>query len=327
MSISISRANLPGSGAPLITYNGITIWTRSDVVVPLKHTLKEQVSSMYGRVTKTREGRKIEIKIPIYGFWNATVLPVLFPSAILNFVRGARMFGTTDLPMTMIAKNGDGIYLTNVQLTGLANLKLKANEQIFAADATFTALIGNNKVPTTAQAVISTFPPGTTPPYYAIGSGLTYAEGNFPQTGFKSLAWTGAWNARTGFTNIMTQDGWDIAWEVKTTDDLVDGIGPVDMFIDQFWCSASAITVGPTTTNIDGNLDFQGTNAGVGADIAGDSDNLVLTDGTSTITITKAAMTESGIVFAPGKKRIAKTVWEGTLTFTTGAPNQMVTVS
>lgn len=331
MALSISRANLPGSGAPKIAYNGATLWTRGDVMIPLKHNLIEQTSSMYGRQTKTRGGRKIEINLPIYGFWNN--LSVLFPSYILGFNPGARIFGSTDVPMVLTAKNGDAIHLSNVQLTKLANLKLKANEQIFSADATFTALVGNNKTVVTAGAAVSgntnwtSYLATPTAPFYCVGTGVTYAEGDFPQANFKSLAWTGAWGSRTGFTNILTQDGWDISWEVKTTDDIVDGIGPVDMFIDQFWASAACIPVGPTLAQLEAGVDFQGTNAAVGADVAADSDSLVLTDGSATITLTKAAMIETGLVFAPAKKRIGKTVWEATQGFTTGAPNPMAVVA
>ena len=313
MSLSISRANLPGSGAPKITYNGVTLWTRADLMLPLKHTLKEQISAMYGRVTKTREGRKIEINIPVYGFWSN--LNVLFPAYILGFQRGARIFGTTDVPMTLIARNGDKIVIKNVQVTGLANLKLKANEQIFSADLKCTALICNNGSPTDANS------------YYTLTTAQAYTEGDFPQANFKSIAWSGAWGARTGFTNILTQEGWDLTWEVKTTDDLVDGIGPVDMFMEQFWASCAAIVVGPTLEQLDAAVNFQGTNAAVGADIAADSDNLVLTDGTATLTLTKAAMIETGLVFAPSKKRIGKTVWECTQGFAAGAPVATVSVT
>jgi hypothetical protein len=319
MSLQITRANLPGSGAPKVTWNSGTFWTRAGLMLPLKHTLVDQVSSMYGRVTKTRGGRMIEINLPLYGFW--TQLSTIFPSYILGFVPGARMFGSSDLPMTIIAKNGDQIVLNNVQLVGISDLKLKANEQIFSGNFKFVALIANTTAPTANNA------------YYTLTTGATYAEGNFPQSNFKSLAWTGAWGSRTGFTNILTQDGWDISWEIKTTPDVVDGIGPVDMFIDQFWAKAKCIPVGPTLDQLMGvgtdvgGIDFQGTNAAVGADIAADADNLVLTDGTSTLTLTKAALVETGLVFEPSKKRTAATVWESTLGFTTGAPNAMVTVA
>lgn len=311
---SISRANLPGAGAPKITYNGAVLWTRGDVVVPLKHTLKEQVSAMYGRVTKTREGRMIEINIPLYGFWSN--LSVIFPSYFLTGLPSQRIFGTSDTPMTIIGRNGDQIVLKNCQITKVSNLKLAANQQIFGADVTITALIANNTAPTTANA------------FYTITTGATYAEGDFPQSAFKSLTWTGAWGTRTGFTSILTQDGFTVDWEIKMTPDLVDGIGPVDMFTELFWAKATAIPVGPTLAQLDAAVDFQGANAAVGADISADSDNLVLTDGTSVLTLLACAMSETGLVYGPAKKRVKATVWESTrLGFTSGAAPAIATVS
>lgn len=312
---SLDRANLPGAGAPQITYNLVKLWTRNDVIIPLTQQLQEQVSSMYGRVTKTRQGRKIEISIPIYGFW--TNLPTLFPDYLMNPVIGARIFGTTDTPMTLLARNRDKIVINNVQLTGLANLKLAANQQVFSADAKFTALIANLADPTTANS------------FYTITTGgQAYAEGDFPQPAFKSKTWTGAWGSRTGFTSILTQAGWDVNWEIKTTDDLVDGIGAVDMFVDLVWAKASCIPVGPTLAQMDTAIDFQGANAGVGADMASDSDDLVLSDGTSTLTISKCGMIDTGLVFAPAKKRIRQTVWEGTrLGFVAGAAPAIAAVA
>lgn len=269
---------------------------------------------MYSRVTKTRQGRKIEINIPLYGFWNN--LSVIFPAYLLNFQAGARMFGTTDVPMTMIARNGDQIVINNVQLVGLTNLKLAANQQIFSADAKFVGLISNNVAPTAANA------------YYTISTGQSYAEGDFPQSNFKSLTWTGAWGSRSGLTNILTQAGWDVNWEIKTTDDLIDGIGPVDMFIDLVWATAACIPVGPTLPQLDAAIDFQGANAAVGADISADSDNLVLTDGTSTLTLNKCAVTSGGLTFAPSKKRISTYTWETTrMGFSGGVAPAMASVS
>ena len=315
MSLSISRANLPGSGAPKISDLGATLWTRADLMIPLKQTLKQQVSSMYGAVTYTRDGRSIEFEIPVYGFWNS--LAVMFPSYLLAGIHGARIFGVTDTPMTITARNGDQITLNNVQLVAVSNLKLKVNEQIFSGNAKFVALIGNNQSPSTANS------------YYSIVTGAAYAEGNFPQANFKSLAWTGAWGSRAGFTNILTQDGWDIDWQIKfmSPDDLVDGIGPVDKFFDSCQPKISAIVVGPTLNQLDTAADMQGANAAVGADIAADSAPLILTDGTSTVTLAVASVIETGIVFAPGKKRIAKTTWQGTMSFTSGAPNAMASVA
>ena len=311
---SLSRANLPGAGAPKITYNGATIWTRGDVVVPLKHNLKEQVSSMYGRVTKTREGRMIEVNIPVYGFW--TNLSVLFPAYFLSGLPSQRIFGVTDTPMTIIGRNGDQIVLKNCQITKVSNLKLAANQQIFGADITVTALVANNTAPNSANA------------FYTITTGATYAEGDFPQANFKSLTWTGAWGTRAGFTNILTQDGFSVDWEVKMTPDLVDGIGAVDMFTELFWSKATAIPVGPTLAQLDTAIDFQGANGAVGSDISTDVDDLTLSDGTSTLVIKAASMIETGLVYGPAKKRVKATIWESTrMGFTAGAAPAIATVA
>ena len=53
----------------------------------------------------------------------------------------------------------------------------------------------------------------------------------------------------------------------------------------------------------------------------------ISSNGTSTITLAVASMIETGVVFAPGKKRIAKTTWQGTLSFSGGAPNAVASVS
>lgn len=309
---SISRSNLAGIGAPKVTFNGHTFWTRDDVMVPLVHDLVEQRSAMYGRVTKTRKGRKIEINLPLYGFW--TNLSDLFPSYILE-PTPQRIFGTSDLTLVLLAKNGDKLTIKNARVTGIANLKLAANAQIFSGMVKFTGLIANNASPTDANA------------YYQFQTGQAYAEGDFPQTPFKSLTWTGAWGSRTGFTSILTQEGWTLDWEIGMQEDVVDGIGPVDMIIQTFWGKASAIPVGPTAAQIDAGVDFQSTYGAVGADIQTDSDDLVLTDGTSTLTLTKAAMVQTGYVFSPTKKRIGDTHWEGTRGFSSGAPVAMASVS
>lgn len=315
MSISYSRANLPGAGAPKVTYGAGTFWTRHDLMIPLNQTLKEQVSSMYGRVTHTREGRKIEFELPLYGFWDN--LPILFPAYLLDFTYGARIFGTVDTPMTILARNGDEIVIANCQLVGISNLKLAANQQIFSGNFKFVALIGNNQAPTSANA------------YYTRSTGVAYAEGNFPETDPMFLTWTGAWGALVGFTTIYTEAGWEVAWEIATKDDVVDGVGPIDQFVEKCWLTASCIPVGPTRAQLDAQFDFQGANADVGADAAaGAVADLILSAGTHSLTIHNAMIEKTQDVYAPFKKRQGETLWTpANRTFTTGAPQALAAVA
>src|SRR5262249_31780024 len=155
----------------------------------------------------------------------------------------------------------------------------------------------------------------------------SFTDSGFAMTNFKSKAWTGAWGSRTGFTTILTQDGWTVDFEVATADDMVDGIGVVDQFIETFWAKASCIPIGPSEAQIESNLTFQGSGSDVGASIDASTDDLVLSDGTSTLTLKAAALLETGLVWGPGKKRFGATVWETTRGFSSGVPQALASVS
>lgn len=311
----ITRANLPGAGGAQITWNSVTLFPRGDLNIPLTHDLQEMVSSLNGRVTKTRKGRMITLNIPIYGYWASlgSIMPGAVAGAIQNPllapVIGGRLFGTTDSPMIYAARNLDQITFANVQLTKLANLKLAANTQIFTGDATFTCLVANGSNPASANSFFTILEGGGTFPPIAT-----------PNTTFKSSTWIGVWGAEswTG-GQFLTQDGWTLDWEIKTTPDEVDGIGPVDMFVDLVWAKLSCIPVvndASALTKLAAATNFQGANAAVGANISADSGAMTLApaDGSgSSLIMSGAACTGGGFVFGASKKRTGTFSWETTL--------------
>jgi hypothetical protein len=296
----------------MLTFDGASFWTRDEVIPRIAHTLQEQRASMYGPVTKTRGGRKIDIDVPIFGLWAG--LTVLFPSAILNPTIGSRVFGSTDKALVLHAKNQDRLTIHNARLTGLANLRLAAGAEIFSGTARFTGLLKNNAAPTDANSFFT----------YDTAA---FVDSGFAMTNFKGQAWTGAWGARTGFTAMQTQAGWGVDWQLTMEEDVVDGLGAVDMFITGFGARISSIPVGPTAAQIESNLFFQGTGAAVGSGIHESVDDLVLTCGTASVTAKSAALIETGFAFAPSKKRIGETVWETVRGFSTGVPQALATVA
>lgn len=309
--MSISRTNLPGSGGAKITWNGGEFWAAGDVNIGMSQNLVDQRSTMYGRHTKTKGGRVLEINIPLFSLWEN--LSLLFPSTMLNPTIGSRMFGTSDLPMVLLCPNGDKLTIHNVRLTRMANLKLAANAAVFGS-ATFTGLIKDNGAPTDSAA------------YFTYATGQSYTEGSFALTNLKSKTWTGVWGAISGFTSIQTQDGWTIDWEIATSPDPVDGIGIVDMFFDSFGARATCIPAAQTWAQIEAQLKFQSTGADVGASIATATD-LVISDGTSSVTLKAAGLVEAGLMFALDKKRHGPLVWECTRGFSAGTPQALVAVA
>lgn len=311
--MSIDRANLLGAGAPKVTFNGATLWTRDEVLPRIAHSLVEQRASMFGRVTQTRGPRVITVTVPVFALWEN--LPVMFPSTVLNPTIGSRVFTGADLPLVFHAKNGDRLTVHNCRVTGVSNLKLAANQAIFSAAVTFTGLLKNNANPQDAAA------------YYTYDN-AAYVEGAFALTNFLAKSWTGAWGARTGFTSIQTQEGWDVSWELGMDPDVVDGLGAVDMFLTNFAAKVSCIPVGPTVAQLEANLFFQNdSKAAIGAGVHESMDDLVLTSGTAGVTLKNAALIETGLAFAPNKKRVTETVWETMRGFTTGVPQAIATVA
>lgn len=311
--MSVDRANLLGAGAPKVTFNSATFWTRDDVMPRIAHSLTEQRASMYGRVTQTRGPRLIEVTIPLFSLWEN--LSTLFPSTVVDPTIGSRVFGSTDLPLVLHAKNQDRLTIHNARITGLSNLKLAANQPIFSAAVKFTGLLKNNANPADAAA------------YYTYDT-AAYAEGAFALTNFKATAWSGAWGSVTGFTSMNTQDGWDISWDLNMEPDLVDGLGVVDMFLTHFAAKASCIPVGPTIAQLETNLRFQNhANAAIGTGVHDLMYDLVLTSGTGSVTLKSASLVETGLAFAPSKKRVTETVWETQRGFTTGTPHAVAVIA
>lgn len=310
--MSIDRANLLGAGAPKVTFNSGEFWTRDEVLPRIAHSLTEQRASMFGRVTQTRGPRVITVTLQLFALWQN--LSILFPSTVVNPTIGSRVFGATDLPLILHAKNGDRLTIHNARITGLSNLKLAANSPIFSAAVTLTGLIKNNADPEDANA------------YYTYDN-ATYVEGAFALTNFLAKTWTGAWGARTGFTSIQTQEGWDINWELGMEPDVVDGLGVVDMFLTNFGAKASCIPVGPTIAQIEANQFFQGTGAEIGTGIHSSVDDLVITSGSASVTLKAAGLVETGLAFAPAKKRLTETIWEANRGFVTGAPQAIAALA
>jgi hypothetical protein len=310
---NIERSNLPGSGAPKMTFDGGTFWTGGDVVARLAPALVEQRASMYGRVTKTRGGRRIDIDVPLFSLWQN--LPKLFPATVMNPAIGSRIFGVVDLPLAFHARNGDLLTIHNARVTGLSNLRLASNQPIFSSAVRFTGLLRNGYDPIEADA------------YFSFATGQAYVDSGFAMTNFKAGAWTGAWGARPGFDAINTEAGWGIDWEMSMDEDPVDGLGAVDMFLSNFWARVSSIPVGPSGAQLASGVNFQGAGAEIGSGIHEDVDDLVLTNGAASVTLKAAALVETGYVFAPSKKRTGETVWEPTRGFLAGVPGAIAAVA
>lgn len=307
--MSISRVSL-GRGPAKVTWNGATFWTSNDIVVRHAPVFNPVLTSMFGEVDQVQTDRIIKIPLRLWGSIDS--IGVLFPDALLSPVVGSSIFGTTDLPLVILARNGDQVTYHNAQLTKLVDLFLGVDSELFQADVEITALLKNSANPEDANA------------YYTVATGATYTENAFSKSGFTRARFSGAWGTRTGFTTITPQKGFNVTWELDLKPVRVDGLGTVDMTLNGFKGAAKCIPVGPTLAQIETNAPDQG--VALGTLLSNSVDDLVIASADVSVTLKNAGMKEHGFAFGAEPLRVGEIMWGTTRGFTTGAPNAVAVI-
>lgn len=309
--MSINRSTSLGRGPAIVTYNGATLFTRDDIVPRHAPVWNPVRTSMYGEIDQFKRDLVIKVPLRLWGAWEN--LPTLFPSAVLNPGIGASVFGATDIPLTVLARNGDQITYANAQITKLADLCLGTDSELFAADVEFTALLANNTNPETAGA------------YYSVATSQPYSDAAFSKTNFKKVRWTGAWGSKAGFTSIAPQKGFNIGWRLELKPVTVDGYGTIDMTLAAFAGFCRCIPVGPTLAQIEAQTNAQG--SPFGGLLSSAAADLTLTGGTSSVVLKNAGMTGHGYVFGVEPLRVGEMAWSTTRGFSSGAPVAVATAA
>lgn len=312
--MALQRSQLT-RGPAIVTYNGVTLYTVSDILSRFGPVWNPVPTSMYGQIDKTIGDRVYKLPLRLWGAWEN--LAILFPSYALAPVAGASIFGNVDTPLTILARNGDQIIYANAQITRMANLYLGTDENLFAADVEFTAIIKNNTLPETASA------------YYAPSTGQAYADNAFSKANYKRVRFTGAWGALAGFTSIIPQKGFQIAWELDAKALKVDGYGTVDFTIGEnvLQGSCKVTPIGNTIAQLEAQASAQG--VALGSLLSGLSADLVLTGapGSPVVTLKSAGITEHGYAFGIEPLRQGEVTFMTTRGFTANAPNVIATVA
>jgi hypothetical protein len=270
---------------------------------------------MYGRVDKYVANRVIKIGLQLWGAYEN--LDLLFPSYIINPTIGASVFGTTDVPWTILARNGDQIVYKNAQITKMGDLFLGVDSELWAANVEITALIANNTAPETANA------------YYTLSTGQAYADGAFAKTNLLRNRWTSIWTGLAGFSSAFpSQKGIHISWDFDAKPLNCDGYGTVDMTVGENGLLGKCKLIpvgGPTLAQIEAQAAAQG--VAIGALLSGISADLTHTSGSHSIALKNAAITEHGYMFGVEPLRIGEIGWETTRGFAAGVPAAIATIA
>ncbi len=310
--MSIARSQLI-RGPAVVTWNSINMWTRDDIDIPIAPTLHPVMTSMFGEIDKTKHDLVIKIGLRLWGAWES--LSVLFPTAYLNPAVGASIFGNSDLPMTILGRNGDQIVFYNVQLTKMADLRLGVDGDLFSAECEFTCVLANTLIPGAGGA------------YYDFTSGNSYSDATFgfSKANFKKIRIGGVWTGKTGFGSIVPKDGVKIGWQLGMAPITVDGLGTVDYTLLGLVASAVLIPIGPTPVETETVNPTHADDHGVL--LSTSSADLTFSSTGISVVLKNANIVRNGYNFGLEKLRMGEVEWQTTRGFSGGATTAVSTVA
>src|SRR6185503_17538140 len=191
--MSVDVANLRRSTG-YVNFQSHNFFTREDISIDHMPTWETVADSMHGPIDNFTRDMVIPIPLRLWGAYEN--LPDLFPSYAMDPVPGTSIFGASNTPLAVQARNDDKIIYTRAAIVGLAALYLGVNSDLWAADVLFNAIIGNNMNPEDANA----YHQRTTASY-------SDATAAFAKTNYKRVRYSSAWGAITGFTSMTAKEG------------------------------------------------------------------------------------------------------------------------
>ena len=279
---------------------------------------REVSSEEFGRFDSAQTGRMVEVIGKLWSGWEN--LSLILPSGALAPTIGSKIFGITAKPLVVNGQDGSRLTVVNTQITGLANLLLSVEKELFSADIKFTGLLLPGNTPDQAGS------------YYTYSISNSYTAPSFTKTNFRAPVVSGAWagtlsNSGTSFSSFAFKNGVAIDWKYDLDFEpcTVDGFGALDAIVNGFEASAKGTPIGPIEADAAAAL-LPAQALGILESVNGG--DLTLTFGTNSVVLKAAFVSENdGFAWARKNNRIGDLTWRTTVPFSAGAPTARATAS
>jgi hypothetical protein len=286
-----------------ITYDGATFYSKGGVSLTLTNSTFDKETDAYGVVGRAKTDLQIVVEFEPIG--EIESLTVLFPYG--NTAMGASIYGGTDKPLVIVTT--DGTYtVNNAAITQMPSIRCSANNTAFGS-VQFTGLldIGGD--------------PASLADYYSVG-----ASGVIGIAFDATKLITAPYRAVLGGTigPFFSEAGFEINFDLSLNPVTVDGIGTVDMSLQNLGATISFIPTGISKTSFDtffGSLD-------AGEELAS-STLSITTDTGGGIDFDCAAVQLIDLQnrFSPTDNRLGQVTLAAKRTFSTGDPVALFTVA
>ncbi len=307
--MSIDRATII-RGPAKVTFGGQTFWSKGDITLKPTVSRFEVETSRYGRVDERFSDKSIVVSFEPSGRFTTALAAVLWPYPATDI--GSSIFGVSDSALVINTVAGRQVTVHNAALTSMPDINLGVGATI-QGDVEFTGLLVNEADPSDANS------------YYTAAAVTYTGDTGFSTSDILTLAYNSAWGVSTPWDDFNTEEGWVLSFDLTMRNELVDGLGTVDMTLQELQVTATSIPVGPTVEDV---LAKQGINAtALGSSVQDNSDDLIVSATGVYVAVYNAAIVETDIGHGNDRKTIGSTDWIATRTVTLGVADPLFYIS
>ncbi len=221
--------------------------------------------------------------------WNSTYRAALLPTTYTNMTAGGgRIIGAANRAVTILGADGEQFILNRAAVTKMPDLYLGLGQPLYS-DMEWTGFIKTAAALTDADAFITQT------------TGASWSQADYP-TGNQEALCTAAWGAITGWTTLYAEEGFKITHELKLSP-VKQGNITVDQRLVGYRAAAMFTPQQPTSAQLITSLAQQNTSKGIGTRQSATAADLVITDGTLSVTVKNAAVNKGNFMFSNKKNR------------------------
>lgn len=285
-----------------IAFDSATFYSKGGVSLTMTNATFDKETDAYGVVSKSKTDFQIVVEFEPVG--EIEDLAKLFPYG--NTTMGASIYGGTDKPLVITA--ADATYtINNAAVTQMPTIRCSANNTAFGT-VQFTGLLEISGDPSALA------------DYYSVDSGASIGTA-FDPAKIITAPYTCSFGEIGGF---FSEAGFEISFDLSLNPVVVDGIGTVDMSMQNLGATVTCIPTGIAENSFDTYFDAMD----AGADLTEDSLNIsTATVGGLSFICAGAQLIDLQKRFSPTDNRLGQLTLAAKRTFSTGAPVALFTVA
>lgn len=257
-------------GPGTVTFGGVAIHDSSGIDASIESSTADISASVSGRIDTIKTDQVGRITLTPAGGITSALLSALFPSHVTTPAPGTSLFGSADSPLVISSKAGTKVTFAAAALTKCPELVLSPVKTAFG-QMEFTALVGNGKLPSEANA------------FYSVAS-AAYSGGSPSTAKMSGFHYVGKFG---DLTISDTLDGWKVTPELQLEPVTTDSQGTVDYTLSGVTVRASCTPLGLTESQILAALPV---GKGRGASLTTSSDLVISSTGGLAVTLKCASL-------------------------------------